>query len=187
MLGLYAFLIARLWPDTVSWAHWFVGLLFFSEGVVALLLLIRRPTERISTRRADWAVAMAGTFLALLVGPGAAPISPVIGGLLMTAGVLVHAGAKLSLWRSFGVVAADRGVRAEGLYRFVRHPMYAGYMLAHVGYLLLAPSLWNLAVYIGVWALLIARIGAEERILDQDPAYAALRARTPYRLIPGLY
>lgn len=57
-----------------------------------------------------------------------------------------HVGAKLCLWRSFGLVAAHRGLKAGGLYAVVRHPMYAGYVISHVGYLLVAPSWWNLAI-----------------------------------------
>jgi protein-S-isoprenylcysteine O-methyltransferase Ste14 len=78
-------------------------------------------------------------------------------------------------------------VRAGGLYRLVRHPMYAGYMLTHIGFLLVAPSLWNAAIYAAAWALLIARIYAEEQMLSQDAAYQALKTRVRYRLVPGVF
>jgi len=187
VLALYTWLVIRLWPGEFSASNWYPVLLLLSEGLVVLLLLIRRPTDRISTRGLDWVLAAGGTFVVLLVGPGAAPLHGPLGAVLMLVGLAIHVGAKLSLFRSFGVVAANRGVKAGGLYRYVRHPMYAGYMLTHVGFLLVAPSRWNLAVHGAAWAVLVARIYAEEKVLSEDPAYQSLKARVRYRLLPGLF
>ena len=158
-----------------------------TEGLVCLLLLIRRRTSDISLDPRDWIVAAAGTFLPLLVSSGGTPLLPALGACLILAGLLFHFGAKLSLWRSFGLVAANRGVKVRGLYSLVRHPMYAGYMLGHLGFLLAAPSFWNLAIYVAVWSLLIARINAEERILVRDSRYHEYRSSVRYKLVPGLY
>jgi protein-S-isoprenylcysteine O-methyltransferase Ste14 len=65
--------------------------------------------------------------------------------------------------------------------------MYAGYMLAHLGYLLVAPSWWNLSIYLAVWTLLIMRIFAEERILNLDPGYETFKAGVRYRIVPGIF
>jgi protein-S-isoprenylcysteine O-methyltransferase Ste14 len=186
-LGLYCWLVTRLWPDESSGSNWFALLILLSEGLVVLLLLIRKPTMRISTDFRDWAAAAAGTFLALLVTKGGEPLAAAPGAALMLIGLVTHVGAKLSLWRSFGLVAAHRGLKVNGMYAFVRHPMYAGYVISHVGFLLVAPSWWNLSIYLAVWALLVARIFAEERVLSLDPDYRAFQARVPYRLVPGVY
>jgi protein-S-isoprenylcysteine O-methyltransferase Ste14 len=106
---------------------------------------------------------------------------------LMAGGFLLQVAAKLTLRRSFGVVAANRGVKASGPYRLVRHPMYAGYILTQLGFLLAAPVLWNLLVYAVLWSFQVLRIRAEERVLRQDPAYQALAGQVRWRLIPGLY
>ena len=187
VLALYSWLVLRLWPDEFSPSNWYPLLLLLSEGLVVFLLLIRRPTDRISTNGRDWAVAAGGTFLALLVGKGGAPLFGALGACFLLLGLAMHVGAKLSLRRSFGLVAANRGVRVGGLYRLVRHPMYAGYMLSHVGFLLVAPSPWNAAIYAAVWMLLIARIYAEERVLSEDPEYQAFKSRVRYRLLPGIF
>lgn len=187
VLGLYSWLVFRLWPGEFSAANWYPVLLLLSEGLVVVLLLIRRPTDRISTRGLDWVLAAGGTFVVLLVDQGGAPLHGPLGAVLMLLGLALHVGAKLSLFRSFGVVAANRGVKVGGLYRLVRHPMYAGYMLTHVGFLLVAPSLWNLAVYAAAWAFLVARIYAEEKVLSEDPAYRDFKACVRYRLVPGLF
>lgn len=187
VLVLYTWLVLRLWPAEFSVSNWYPVLLLLSEGLVVFLLLIRRPTDRISTNLKDWAVAGGGTFLALLVGKGGPPVFASLGACLILLGLAIHVGAKLSLRRSFGLVAANRGVRVGGLYRLIRHPMYAGYMLSHAGYLLVAPSLWNAAIYAGVWTLLVARIYAEERVLNDDPAYQSFKSRVRYRLLPGIF
>jgi protein-S-isoprenylcysteine O-methyltransferase Ste14 len=187
VLALYTWLVIRLWPGEFSASNWYPVLLLLSEGMVVALLLIRRPTDRISIRGLDWLLAGGGTFIVLLVGQGGAPLHGPLGAVLMLVGLVIHVGAKLSLFRSFGVVAANRGVKAGGFYRLVRHPMYAGYMLTHVGFMLVAPSLWNLAVYAAAWAFLVARIYAEERVLSEDPKYLELKARVRYRLLPGVF
>ena len=65
--------------------------------------------------------------------------------------------------------------------------MYLGYVTVHIGFLLLTPNLWNLVVYGLSFAIQIARIQAEERLLGRDPAYADFRAHTRFRLLPGVF
>lgn len=185
-LLLYVWLVERLWSAQLWTTNWYSLLILISEGLVVVLLLVRRQTDHISTNFRDWAVAFGGTFLVLLIDKGGPPISPAIGSILMLVGLAVHVGAKFSLRRSFGLVAADRGVKRRGLYAIVRHPMYAGYIMTHVGFLVMAPSSWNLAVYSAAWALMILRIFAEERVLGANPEYRAYMQGTRYRLLPGI-
>ena len=87
----------------------------------------------------------------LLVRPGAAAaLAPeVCTVLLSAAGLRVVIAGKLSLGRSFGLMPANRGVVSTGLYRIVRHPIYMGYLITHVGFLAANPSLWNIVVLVG--------------------------------------
>jgi protein-S-isoprenylcysteine O-methyltransferase Ste14 len=159
-----------------------------SDGLVVLFMLIRRPSQTVSTRPLDWVLAMGGTLAPLMVRPALNPLAPLmVGALIMLAGLICGLWAKVSLQRSFGIAPANRGVIESGPYRLVRHPMYAGYILVYVGFLLNNPSLWNLAVYVVAIALQVARILAEERVLSQDPDYQAMMGRVRYRLIPGLF
>ena len=184
---LFLYLCQRLWPAGYATASLPNYLLLISEGAVVLFLLIRKPTAQISMRPQDWVIAAGGTFLALCIAPGGQPIAILLAALLILSGTVVHIGAKISLNRSFGLVAANRGVKQRGLYRFVRHPMYAGYIASHAGFLLAAPSVWNALVYASVWTLLVLRIRAEERILFDDPLYRAFAQRVRWRLLPGVY
>ena len=187
VIVLYTWLVARLWPGELSPSNWYPLLLLLSEGLVVALLIFRRKADCISMKIQDWTLAFAGTFIVLLVTKGGEPISIIGGVSLLLIGLFIHVGAKLSLRRSFGLVAADRGVKSSGLYTFVRHPMYAGYMLSHVGFLLVAPSLWNLMIYVTAWPLLIARIFAEERVLSANPEYQAYKEQVRYRVLAGVF
>jgi len=95
--------------------------------------------------------------------------------------------SKLVLRRSFGIAPANRGVKVSGPYRFVRHPMYAGYLLSNIGMFLLMPSPINLAIYAIGWTAPILRLLAEERLLAQDETYRDFQQTTRFRLIPGLF
>jgi protein-S-isoprenylcysteine O-methyltransferase Ste14 len=187
VLALYLWFIVRLWPGTVDEVKLYTVLVLLSESIVVVLLLVRRPTENISISFRDWFVALSCTSLPLLIIKGGEPLIPPVGVFLMLWGLLIHVGAKLSLLRSFGIVPADRGVKAKGLYSMVRHPMYAGYFSAHLGYLLATPSLWNLIVYMCCWGLLLSRIFAEEKLLLRSPDYQEYTERVPYRVIPGVF
>lgn len=167
-----------------------VTLIYLADQLTVLVfILLRRSTKDLSLRLDDWIVGVAGTFFALLISaPSGSPLVPpfVITGLLM-GGFAIHVSAKLALRRSFGVVAANRGVKATGIYRLVRHPMYLGYAVSQFGLLLAGPSTYNIAIIGLCWLLFVKRIEAEERLLSQDKSYRDFAAHTRYRLLPGIY
>jgi protein-S-isoprenylcysteine O-methyltransferase Ste14 len=77
----------------------------------------------------------------------------------------------------------------QGIYQWVRHPMYSGLALYAVGQALVIPNWVAGASNVVAFAVLLAlRIGAEERMMAQQfgGEYAAYSARTK-RLIPGVW
>ena len=103
---------------------------------------------------------------------------------IQTVGMLGIIAALLSLRRSFGIVPANRGIRTQGLYNVVRHPLYASELLALGGFAVASPSLWNVSLWLCDFALQLSRAYAEERLLSEDPSYVQYRSRVKYRLIP---
>ncbi|WP_332820325.1 methyltransferase family protein [Sphingopyxis sp.] len=186
---LLATLASRLIPPAITTGHYQNWLLLLAEGCVVFFVLFRRSTTNISLRPLDWALGFGGTLAPMLViASSDTPLVPVaFCGFLIIAGMLFQIYAKFTLRRSFGVIAANRGVKVSGPYRFVRHPMYAGYTITHLGFLLSGPNWWNFSVYALGLALNITRILAEERMLMADPAYQELSRKVRYRLVPFLF
>ena len=190
VLALFASFAVRNYHAIVDKGQGFNAVMVASEALVALFVLIRRPSANVTHSAGDWVLAFAATAGPLLARASSSghPLIPQGSGvMLLLMGLGMQVWAKLTLRRSFGIVPANRGVKADGPYRFVRHPMYLGYVTVHIGFLLLSPNLWNLAVYGASFATQIFRILAEERLLGLDPAYASFQARTRYRLLPGVF
>lgn len=166
-------------------------LIVLAEALPFLFIVLRRPTVQISRRPMDWTVAVAASVTPLLVRPDLDPVVPSFAAnaafLIMLAGFSLQVGAKIVLGTRFGIVAANRGVCTLGPYRFVRHPMYAGYTVTHIGFLIAMPNAVNAALYALALILQIVRIHREEHILMQDPGYRAFAQCVRWRLLPGVY
>ena len=176
------------WNSFRQTGKWTSLLWMASEGLVVLLLVFRRDSRRLSWSPWDWLVALGGTFTVLLVRPATTAIAlESVGITLQIAGILFAIYGKVFLGRSFGLVAADRGIVVGGPYRIVRHPIYLGYFITHVGFLLTNWSARNIALYIVIYFFQISRILAEERILREDDGYRVYCKRVRYRLIPGVF
>lgn len=109
---------------------------------------------------------------------------------------LALAGVAFALWahRSLGssftafTTPPSGAARVEsGPYRYARHPMYGGGILAFAGFSLAlsVPSLVLVAALAVLWR---AKSGVEERALAaRFPDYAEYRRHTPHRFLPGLF
>ena len=125
--------------------------------------------------------------------------SPAFAAWLNVAGIfLIALGYAFAAWAlvenrffsSMVRIQTDRGhtVCDSGPYRMVRHPGYAGNLLALVGIVLALDSAWTLVP--GGVALVIAviRTALEDRTLQEELAgYREYAGRVRYRLLPGFY
>ena len=157
------------------------------QALLVGMFLFRRRSRATSTRPFDWVVA-AGGWLPLLMRPhDAAFAAGVAGTAMQMAGLTMTAVGFLYLGRSFGVVAADRGLKVHGPYRFVRHPIYFSHFVTTIGFVAANFGLLNIGLLALVTVCQVLRIRAEERVLGETSDYAAYRAQVRWRLLPGLY
>lgn len=140
------------------------------------------------------------TNLALYIGPRdfpAAAIAPgavafAAGLVIMVAGVALRGWSFYTLGRYFTAVikiSPDQPVITKGPYRLLRHPSYAGGLLAEVGIAVMSANWVSTAVFAVTWTAIIAwRIHIEETALlstlgDRYRTYASHHKR----LIPLLW
>ena len=159
-----------------------------STTALASSVVFRRRPQHVSRRPSDWLLAVVGTVAPLANGvpDGPHPLPQAVGAVITLLGVVVSLLAKLTLRRNFSIVPARTGVVVRGPYRLVRHPMYSGYALSHLGVLLYGFTARNLVAYAVCWAFLWIRMDREEAVLADAESYRAYRARVPYRVVWGL-
>jgi protein-S-isoprenylcysteine O-methyltransferase Ste14 len=114
------------------------------------------------------------------------------------AAAVIAGGYGLGAWamvvnRFFSAVARiqqDRGqvVVKEGPYRIMRHPGYAGSLLATLALPIMLDAPWAFIPAVGSAVALIIRTSLEDRLLREElPGYETYVKETRYRLIPGLW
>lgn len=187
MLSLFAYAAITQWraaPSRITLLLLVVAACF----TVGLSLFTRVPMKR-DWRPFAFLCAMGGTyyFLAVRLAPGVQLVPEAVGAALQLLGICWQLFAKASLRRSFGILPANRGVVSRGAYRFIRHPMYLGYFITDIGFLLVNFGLQNLLVYGCQFALQVGRIVREEQLLSADEGYRNYKDRVRYRVIPGLF
>ena len=112
--------------------------------------------------------------------------------------ILIALGYAFGVWafvenRFFSSVVriqTDRGhvVCESGPYRIVRHPGYAGNILALPGMVLAFSSTWTLIPAAVALIITVIRTVLEDQALqDELPGYSDYAKRVRYRLIPGIY
>lgn len=164
-----------------------IALVVAMETLFAVVVLSRREASRVVHSPWTWLTTAAGTFTPLLLRPVEGSAELLAGEALQILGLTVVIAGMVALNRSFGLLPAHRGIRSSGPYRLVRHPLYAGYTLTTVGYVLNHPSAANGVIFVTALAFQLLRIRNEERLLATDPEYAAYAARTRWRLAPFVY
>ena len=186
LFTLFAYAAYLSWRDA---GHIQMLLLAIQETIIVWLLISRRRTRDSSTSWSDWLVAILGTAAPLLQRAGDTPFPQleVAGTAIQVFATGLSVLATISLGRSFGIVAANRGVQTGGLYRFVRHPLYGSYSIGYIGFLLGNPTLMNIALIAVSFTCQYLRAVAEERVLARDPAYQQYLTQVRYRFIPYIF
>ena len=198
------------WP--MAWAY---VVLLLASTLGSRLIVLKRNPETLRERArftssegtASWdrvlvlIVGLLGpAVMALVAGLdhrwGWSPLVPL--GVQVLAALLIAAGYGLAVWAMvanpyFSSVARIQDDRAQqvvttGPYRFVRHPSYAGALLAALALPVMLSALWALIPGLLLVAALVVRTGLEDRmLLDGLEGYRRYARQTRFRLLPGLW
>jgi protein-S-isoprenylcysteine O-methyltransferase Ste14 len=171
-----------------------VSALWFAFGLYWLIAAFGAKHGSGSRRRAPFAVAAVVVFLLLRVFRAGtltvhSPVVRAVGLVVLVAGLGLAVWARVYLGRNWGMPMTEKDepeLVTSGPYRFVRHPIYAGILLALLGSALATNISWLVALaFVGVYFVYSARV--EEQLLSASfpTAYPAYRARTKM-LIPFL-
>jgi protein-S-isoprenylcysteine O-methyltransferase Ste14 len=155
-----------------------------------VVLTIARRRARLVDRSAAAAVMTTISLAAppLLRASQAAPLAPdVMTAMISAIGLGLVVVGKIALGRSFGVAPANRGVVVRGPYTLVRHPIYTGYLVTHMAFLVANPTPWNVSVLLLADTALILRALMEERVLSGDVEYQRYCRRVGWHLVPGVF
>ena len=201
-------LISRRWDWWEAWAFAAVSVLSFA--VSRALAARRHPdllAERARLMRHDDAKPW-DKVLSPLVALGSGLI-PLVAGIQALAGAPAAFSLPVKLlalalivagyaWGSYALtenrffsgvvrIQTDRGhtVVSSGPYRWMRHPGYAGAILAYLATPLLLDSSWAFAPAVLITAALVIRTALEDATLQAElPGYRDYASRVRYRLLP---
>lgn len=188
ILTLFSAMASAIAQDFARTGHVTGLLLLVSEALVVALTLVRRSAAIVDRSWKARILTMFATFGPPMVRPAGVAVAPESLTIVISAiGLIIVVLGKLSLGRSFGLTPANRGVVSTGLYRVVRHPIYLGYLITHIGFVVANPADWNLAVLAAADIALLMRAVCEEKTLAQDAQYRAYMGRVRWRIIPGVF
>jgi protein-S-isoprenylcysteine O-methyltransferase Ste14 len=201
--------------DLGWWQAWGYSLLIVAAGLGGRiwaerrhpgLLAERQNMEKVQSAKA-WdkvlapLMALSVSFPLVIVAGldhrfGWSPVFPlwliVLGFLLISLGYAFAAWALIEnrFFSSVVRIQVDRGhvVCDSGPYRIVRHPGYAGNIVALLGIVLALSSMWTFIPAAVALIIAVIRTVLEDRTLqDELPGYRDFARRVRYRLIPGIY
>jgi protein-S-isoprenylcysteine O-methyltransferase Ste14 len=187
--ALFAILSVNLFGDFVRTGHVTGLLLLVGESLVVVLTIVRRRARMVdcSPAAAILTAISLGAPPLLYVRDASTLLPDALTALVSAVGLTIVVIGKIALGRSFGVVPANRGIVVRGPYTLVRHPIYTGYLLTHVGFLMAHPTGWNVTILLAADVSLVLRALIEERVLSADVEYQGYCRRVGWHLVPGVF
>jgi protein-S-isoprenylcysteine O-methyltransferase Ste14 len=201
--------------DSAWWQAWVYSLLILAAGIGGRILAERRHpgllAERQDIEKIRDSKAWDKVLAPLMALSVSLPLTIVAGldhrydwspafpsGINVFGLILVSLGYAIATWALvenrffFSTVRIDtaggHAVCDSGPYRLVRHPGYAGNILAPLGMVLALDSVWTLLPAAMVLIIAVIRTALEDQTLRKGlPGYRNYAQSVRYRLIPGIF
>lgn len=211
LLPFLPLLISRAWG---WWEGWVYGVLGLGSFIISRSLAARKTPDILAERSKfmhhqdaqTWdkkiipVAGVIGIVIAVVAGMDklwgwTAPfplVWRVLGLVMVTAGYAFSSYALIENRFFSGMVRlqTDRGhyVISSGPYRWVRHPGYAGALIAYLFVPVLLNSMWAFIPTLITIGLYVVRTSLEDRFLQENlEGYRAYAANVKYRLLPGIW
>lgn len=144
------------------------GELYGAVQLVFVLLLLRSPG-----------------ILDGLIGFVVGPATLLAGGALSGKAMWDLGRKQLSIWPA---PVPEGELKTEGIYNQIRHPIYAGLILASLGFAVSTGSPERFALVAGMTAFLMKKIEVEENFLkDTYDGWTDYEEEVPYKLVPKVW
>lgn len=163
-------------------------LLLLSESITIFLVITAKFTNTRDFSPLAIIATIAGTFYFFAISlSGGDPLIPNnISAIFLCFGICWQLYAKIYLGRSFGLLPVCRSIVDTGPYKLVRHPIYFGYFIGHMAFLLNNFSWWNVEVLTLLYLFQFLRMHYEEQTLSKNEQYREYKKKVKYRFIPFL-
>lgn len=172
-------------PEFQNTAHLLIGV---QQLLMAFFFFRRREPTTEPLALKYQLLAWAGTVLPAFFQSNEQSAAWVVVGLMIqNFGILIMVAALFTLGKSLGLRPANRGIKTKGIYGWVRHPLYLGYIIFSIGILFQFPTLWNIGVFLWVVSVHIFRIRVEERLLLNDTLYGNYIQKVKWKVVPWIY
>jgi protein-S-isoprenylcysteine O-methyltransferase Ste14 len=189
-LGLAILFFGSLAPDALHYGTGVANLIWaVGAALMGVLSLVRIPPNAAMVNLRSILAVAGMTLVPAQIRPTVASVG-ILASCAVTLelfGVVLSQVGRLYLGRSFGLLPANRGVITTGPFRLVRHPIYLGWFILTVGYVMAYPNVLNVLAVIGTLPFMMWRIILEEELLWEDPSYRTYAEQVRYRLIPWLF
>jgi len=162
-------------------------LYFLTQISWAALFLLRKKPISSDKKISSWIYGGLGTFLPLFFSFTKLRTNFILEATTII-GAIIAFYSILCLGKSAGIIPSNRGIVKHGLYAYIRHPMYLGYIILFFSFLIMSnPDIYKF-ILISIWIFSIyKRIILEEEFLGKYKDYLNYIKEVKFRLIPLIW
>jgi protein-S-isoprenylcysteine O-methyltransferase Ste14 len=167
----------------VAYLVWMLSEARITVGTPSQSAAENRTLIPYAAARASTALTAAYCEPVVSVEVGIVPAGAFLAGVALRAWAIHELGAQYS---HRVVRISEGGLICSGPYRMLRHPAYAGMLLANIGFVSYFASPASVAALTLLAAAILWRIRVEEDVLNRSPEYREF-ASTRSRFVPGVW